>query len=352
MNLRVTARVLNNQTWHALLDVVVSLLELPDCCHSFDMSQRDLIAASSWLSTRTSTRAATMDLLTRKAKSLGQGIPSAAIVLTIDDAARPGGEVVSPTELRVHPLGALTFLCQPFHLLVEDEGSDGAFVLWMARLLGRDAVVSQYRAGRLLFRHAGGKGQLVGSAQSLTFGVWPRVGQPIFALKLRAGVLLDSDARFPGERPNEQIAVDLEPHVAFVHTLEGRAIENYAPRKYLRRRLGDDGLAPAADAFFRMTTSQQNHFPMKRGFFDSAQPPRPQSTAAFASDLRRPQRERDLYALVPVGDWSQLAPGFGERVASVYQNPAYRCSPAEPNQLSPTRVTELNSFFNILLRHL
>src|SRR5450759_4246511 len=102
----------------------------------------------------------------------------------IDDFAPQSGETIAKRAIRVRPFGALTILMQPLHLIVEDESSDGAFVLWMARLLGRDTIIRSYRAGRLLFRHAGGKWQLKKSATALTFGVWPRSNQPILSLQL------------------------------------------------------------------------------------------------------------------------------------------------------------------------
>jgi hypothetical protein len=241
---------------------------------------------------------------------------------------------------------------QPLHLVVEDESSDGAFVLWMARLLGRDTLRRSYDAGRLLFRHAGGKGQMAKSAAALTFGVWPRDHKPILSLQLRAIALLDSDARFPGDQRNTGIAQDVKPHVAFVHMLSGRYIENYVPHRYVRRRLEKDGLATAADAYFRMTESQRNHFPIKKGFLDIATPQQPQAHEAFLADERREQAERDHFRAVNPEDWVHFGSGFGDRLATVFQEPAYRCEPNESALLTKSQRTELNDFLNRVIRYL
>jgi hypothetical protein len=241
---------------------------------------------------------------------------------------------------------------QPLHLIVEDESSDGAFVLWMARLLGRDTIRRAYRAGRILFRHAGGKGQLAKSARALTFGVWPRDNQPILSLQLRAVALLDSDARFPGDQPNSQFVLELDPLVAFAHVLMGRYIESYVPRVYAMRRLESDGRGGSVEAYFRMTEIQRCHFPIRRGFTDGAVPPLPQDHAAFLADARRDQAERDHFRSVDPADWVQFAGGFGGRLAAVFQERAYRCNLNEPGHLTLSQRAELNDFFTKVIKYL
>ncbi len=241
---------------------------------------------------------------------------------------------------------------QPLHLIVEDENSDGAFVLWMARLLARDTLRRSYNAGRLLFRHAGGKGQMAKSAATLTFGVWPRDNKPILSLRLRAIALLDSDARFPGDQPNAGIVQALQSHVALVHMLNGRYIENYVPQKYVQRRLEEDGLASATDAYFRMTEDQRKHFPIRKGFLDNSTTPQPQTHAAFLADARREQAERNHFQTVNPQDWVYFASGFGARLAVIFQEPAYRCQPSEGALLTEDQRTELNEFLTRVIRYL
>src|ERR1035437_106704 len=222
MNIQVHPRVLADPRWHPLLDVIVSILELPHSRHAFDISQYKTLENSPWLSEATGLRANTAELIGSSAKATSRDGASDAVTLLLDDSAPHSGETLPGEVIRVHPLGALTILMQPLHLIVEDESSDGAFVLWMARLLGRDTIRRSYSAGRLLFRHAGGKGQMAKSAAALTFGVWPRSNKPILSLQLRAIALLDSDSRFPGDQPNAGFVQDLQAHVAAVHMLSGR----------------------------------------------------------------------------------------------------------------------------------
>jgi len=181
-------------------------------------------------------------------------------------------------------LKAIALLAQPLQIIVEDETSDGGFLLWMARLLGKDSIRAAYRAGRVSFRHAGGKRQMLKSARAMTFGVWPRDGRPIMPMKLRSCAILDSDSHFAGDDRNATIKSQLEPHVGFVHILEGRTIENYVPRKHAEDRLR--GAGPAVAAYFSLSEEQRRYFPLKTGFRDEATPPQPQSMSDFKADNR------------------------------------------------------------------
>ena len=352
MIIRIAPRVLALAQWHPLLDTIVSLLEQPHIRHSVDPAQVGEIEASAWLADARGYRGSTLELLKRKAGAVAREVPSDAVTLVVDDRASLSGEIASSREIRAHPYCAITLLCHPLYLIVEDEVSDGSFVLWMARLLGREVIQNSYNNGRLLFRHAGGKGQIGKSAKALTYGVWPREQRPILSLKLRALALLDSDARFPGDQQNASIIIEVSEHVVFVHQLGRRSIENYVPTKYFRRRLAADGQGGLADAYFRMTDEQQSHFPIKRGFVDKTEPPQPQSQAAFKADVGRSQAERDLFGTVDAADWPHLAVGFGERLANVYQDPAYRCNASEEGQMSKVPRAELNGFLTKVIQYL
>lgn len=350
MIVRVKGSVLGNSEWYPLLDAIVVLMEGQTQRHAFDPSQYTELTASGWLRTATGTRANLAEVIRTSAKAASRNSLSDAVTLQIDDRATPNGEV-EETIVRIHPLGALTVLVQPLHVIVEDESSDGSFLLWVARLLGRDTLHNAYTSGGFIFRHAGGKGQFTKSARALSYGVWPREGRPIRALKLRALAMLDSDARFPGEFPNSTIANTVAEHVAQVHVLRRRTIENYVPRKYMRRRLADDGLAEAADAFFRLTADQQRHFPIKMGF-QSGSPPQPQDLGEFLVDASRDTRERELFRGANEADWALLSSGFGERLASVYSDTSFRCERNEAGQLPQQCITELNQVISSVIRHL
>lgn len=352
MIIQVTAEVLDNLRWHPLLDVVVSVLQLPENRHAFDTSQYQRVAKSAWLSGANGIRASTAELIRSSVRAASREVLSDAVTLLIDDSAPHSGETVSERAIRIHPFGALALLMQPLHLIVEDENSDGAFVLWMAKLLGRDSIIRCYRSGRLMFRHAGGKGQFERSASALTFGVWPRGNQPILSRRLRAIALLDSDAHFPGHEPNAKHIEGVKPHVAFVHVLKARYIESYVPIEYARRRLERDGEGNSADAYFRMTDSQRCHFPLRDGFRDKASPPQPLNHAAFLADATRDKAERDLFRTVNPADWTQFAGGFGRRLAAVFREDKYRCEPNKPEHLTRAQRAELNSFLTKVIQYL
>ena len=348
MNIKITANVLAERRWHPLLDVIASILQQPEIRHSFDTSQYVAITKSPWLEGATGERAGTAEFIRSSIKAASRDGLSDGVTLLIDDLAPQAGENLTGNVIRVHPFGALTILTQPLHLIVEDETSDGAFVLWMARLLGRDRIIRSYRAGRLIFRHAGGKNQLAKSARALTFGVWPKKS-PIFSLQLRAAAMLDSDARFPGHEPNKQIATEVEEFVAFVHVLGCRTIENYIPLKYAQRRLGP---IPSLAAYFRMSEVQRRHFPLKKGFKTGDPPVAHQNHPAFLADTNLQQEERELFRPVTALDWAQFAGGFGTALAGLFCEPDYRCDSNTGTILTPPQRAELNDFLTRVIKYL
>jgi hypothetical protein len=350
MMIQVEGRVLNNPKWYPVLDVIVDLMADKNNRHSFDVREIHEIESSQWVSDHNGTRKGVPEFLRSSARTVGLDGGSNAVILRIDDNATHPGEEDAPGAIRIHPYGALRILIQPLHVIVEDESSDGAFVLWMARALGRDAISGAYASGRLVFRHAGGKGQMEKSARALTFGVWPRPNRPILQMRLRVAALLDSDSCFPGDFPNKLYVDRVEPEVAFLHVLAGRTIENYVPLKYASRRLKADGLAGAAQCFERLTSDQRQFFPIKRGFKDGQG--LSQSHAAFLADVERDAREKDHFRNVVVNDWRILAEGFGTRFADVYQETDYRCNRSEQGLLSSQQKSELDAFLMKVVRHL
>ena len=350
MILQVETTVLNDNRWHPLLDVVVAIIGQPGSRHAFDTTQYNELFKSTWLAYATGLRATIPEFLRASARAVSREGRSEAVTIRIDDSAPFSGQSLAGEVIRIHPFGALTILLQPLHVLVEDESSDGAFILWMARILGRDVIRRAYSAGRLVFRHAGGKTQMVKSAAALSYGVWARSGQPILSMKFRAVALLDSDARFPGDQPNAQIARNIEPHLAFAHVLNGRSIENYLPQPYARRRLQKDGLGAAVDSFFKLSEAQREHFPLKRGFRDVVG--QAQSHASFMADNSRHLSERGHFAAVSTADWPQYAGGFGDQFAEVYQEPEFRCSASEAGLLTNAQKQELSAFLTRVITYL
>jgi hypothetical protein len=286
--------------------------------------------------------------LAASAKSVSQQGLSDAVIVEIDSSADEVGNTVGQL-IRIHPFGALFILTQPLHVIVEDETSDGGFILWVARALGIDAIIKAYRSGALVFRHAGGKGQLRKSAVSLSFGVWPRDTQPIRSMQLRAAAILDSDARFQGDTPNEEIRAALSSHVAFTHVLARRTIENYVPAKYFRDRMGQSE-RNRVDAFFRLTDPQQRHFPIKRGFRDDAGVA--PTLAEFAAKPGRPVGEVALFGGIPPADWVLINVGFGDGVGAVFTDTRFRCEPNSRGLFDRTDTQELGGLMGRIVRHL
>ena len=352
MIIQVTSKVVSDPHWYPLLDLVVTLLEQPETRHSFDVVQLAQVAESGWLRGAIGVRASTVEFIRAKAKSAARAALSDGATLRIDDAAPQGGENVNGKVIRARPLDALMILIQPLYLIVEDETSDGAFLLWMARLLGKDAVIRSYRAGRLVFRHAGGKGNLERSAKALSLGVWPRTGRPILSLSLRAIAVLDSDAEYPGHEPNAAIGKKVSPYVAFVHILKERSIESYLPYRYLRRWANTPGLERAVEALSHMDGTARQYFPMKTGFKagDSA---RPQSHSDFIRNTCIDKKTRDLYMNVRPDDWALFVGGFGKRLSEVYYDPKHRCEPkTEARLLSSAQSYEIDRLLTEIIRYL
>ncbi|WP_428667869.1 hypothetical protein [Reyranella sp.] len=346
MLIQVEINVLGNSTWHPLLDTIVQLLEQDGCRHSFDIAQFEKLRTSKWLVDATGIRANTVHFIRSLSVRAFRGRPSDAVSVKIDANATRQGKVEGKT-IRIDPFGALVLLIQPLSVIVEDETTDGGFLLWMARALGHDTIRESYNSGSLVFRHAGGKGQMIKSARALTHGVWPRGKKAIRSLTLRAVAVLDSDARFPGDTVNMRIQSRLRPFVAFVHVLQGRTIENYAPKYYVTQKLG--GQLNSCEAYFRMGEVQRNHYPLKSGFVrgNIVQP-----HAGFLVDPDWQREERALYQTVPPADWALIARGFGDALAAIYVESKYRCAPNERRILTVAQANELDDLLSKIVEHL
>jgi len=281
-----------------------------------------------------------------------RGQVSDAVTLLIDTAAPQQGRTHGASRIEVHPLGAIKILSMPFHLIVEDETSDGGFLLWMARYTGRDEIIRAYTSGRFIFRHAGGKGQFPKAASALSYGVWPRLGRPVAAMKLRCGALMDGDERYLSHKPNTALMRATAAHVAFTHILGCRTIESYVPFKYFRRRLAMDGLGAVADHYFQLEEDQRKYFAIKSGYLTRGAAPRAQTHSEFVKDMSRPAQERSLFATVDTALWDKIAGGFGERLSSVFMSPGLRCNPGERSELTASQASEINAVLTRLVRYL
>ena len=351
MQISIAPSVLNDDRWHPVLDVIAYAVTAAESRLAFEAANIRSLLSSPWLVAADGYRGSLPDLIQASLRAFNRGTPSDAVTVVVDATAPMSGETAGST-IRIHPLGCISLISRPFKLIVEDENTDGGFILWMARLLGREEVIRAYVGGRLAFRHAGGKGQVVKSASALTQGIWPRAGRVISAMELRCAVVLDSDAKFPGHSPNQSICDDVAPWVAFSHILAGRTIENYVPEKYFKRRLEADGIRGVAEAFFFLTDDQRAYFPVKRGFQSGDKPPKVQSHAEFCADVSRMPEEKIHFQAIDQINWAKLANGFGERLASVVTLTEYRCEPGDCAGLTSVQRTELSNLITKLLRFL
>lgn len=348
MLIRVADGVLGDAFWHPLLDVLAALVEHAENPHSFDPIDYRRLVNSRWLSGAVGVRSLIAATIAASAKSVAQQGVQSIITVEVNATASTAGEVVGNI-IRIHPYGALFLLTQPFSVIVEDETSDGGFILWAARALGSDAIRRAYRSGSLTFRHAGGKGQLSKSASALSHGIWPRADRPIRSMSLRAAVVLDSDAKHPQDVPNKAIRDGVLPFVAFAHILAKRTIENYVPIAFLMRRLGN-GERARINALFRMTDAQRAHFPMKRGYRG------PEGEALTLTQFKAmpgtDPLEASLYTGATEADWNAISSGFGDGVSAVYTDTRYRCEFNSPNLFNQVDATELNGLLKRLLQYL
>ena len=132
--------------------------------------------------------------------------------------------------------------------------------------------------------------------------------------------------------------------------LEGRTIENYVPRKHAEDRLVGDRLALAA--YFSLSEEQRRYFPLKAGFRDEGTPPQPQSMSEFKADNRWDPKEKFLFDGVSDTNWQRFGGGFGDSLAAVYQDEAYRCEPGAAHLLTVAQRQEIENLLATIMNYI
>jgi hypothetical protein len=327
MRLKIETNTLAAERWFPIFDIL--LLHLESKRHAFAADDIEKLLGSAWMQ-----RKARKDreLITLTATSRSRDRLADKNVIIIDSSAPAGGRIEDDFTTSLHPQDCLTFLAQPFSVIVENEWFDGAFLLWMARALKRDALIEAYRANRFVFRHAGGKGSLERSASVLSQGVWPTPnGRHTRAMKHWACAVLDNDSKYPGHRPNANLVAGLTPWVAFIHELARRSIESYLPHTALTRYDRSNGFKQRVDALFRLSADQRRHYHMKNGLRLKGDD-NPTLATYLASPDVSPQ-EKALFGSVSTADWPSLAPGFGKKLSVIYTDDQYRPVPADSSAI-------------------
>lgn len=304
---------LQNSRWYPIFDAIILLIE--ENRHAFSQDTLYSILESSWIESRP---AADRDLIRLAAIKRSHDSLADKSSITIDEGCRRGGRLdITAFNTFVHPLDVIAFLSLPFQVVVENEWYDGSFLLWMARALGFQRLITAYRERRFQFRHAGGKNSLARSAEILSRGVWPRQDDTyLHARRQWVCVVMDSDARFPGDDPNEPLRTQIEPHVAFLKQLRRRSIESYLPKAVMNKVDPAPAFRRRIDALFRLSEEQRSHYHMKKGFrFGPTLTP---GKADYLASSEVSNGEKSLFRDVADGDWLHLCEGFGSKLADVY----------------------------------
>lgn len=268
--------------------------------------------------------------------------------VTITGDCRRGGVVnFEAFDTRVHPLDAIAFLSTPFQVIVENEWFDGSFLLWMAKALGFGRLIEAYRQGRFVFRHAGGKDSIPRSAAVFSKGVWPRRnGGYERAFRLWLCVLLDNDAKYPGDTPNANIIEQTKDHVTFVHQLRRRSIESYIPAQRLRKLDNTPAFHRKIDALLNLTDEQRLHYHMKKGFkFDRKTTPHKKNY--LASDSVRIEEKR-LFQSIDDEDWEHLMDGLGRSLSDIYVDEPHRPNPNDSTMTNQQDRNELSTLIKAI----
>ncbi|MFD1883639.1 hypothetical protein [Paracoccus pacificus] len=315
MRIKINRKTLSNQALFPIFDVIFRFIEIGR--HSFDVGSIEEIATSDWGHHLGKTA---VELIKRGALSTSYTVTDQNPLVVVDEAAPAGGETDFESRVtRVAPLEAIYFLTLPFSLIVENEVYDGGFLLWMAKAVNNQSFLSAYRNQRFQFRHAGGKTGLSVSSQVFSDGVWPRSdGAYSRALRLWNGVMLDSDAEFPGHTPNDGIVTACGKTTAWVHELQARSIENYIPKETMLNFLTDGADKTRVHNYFDLSEVQRRHYNLKKGFKTEA------SKADFQADVGIPATLRALYEDVPEISWSCLSSGFGSGLSRIFVEEQFR----------------------------
>lgn len=341
MNITVDMDVLNNRRWAPIIEIIIELAaaarhDLSECSISalrdanwFKDEPRDLV-----------------DLLDQVEKKQGLRATSSARVI-IKSAVEDCGYIGSENETVVSPSKALEFLLTPFQIIVENEEFDGSFLLWMARALKRSDFSLAYRSGRLEFRHAGGKGSINRSIRLLSSRVWGRPDRRYSREMSRwAGVIIDSDSKYPGHAPNQAIISGFGGRVAFTHILNKRAIESYLPKIVMLKHL-PASTRPKIEAFFGLTAEQRRHFHMKNGIRLDGELV---TKKEFRTNSRFHVAERTLFSSIEDANWSLVTSGFGASLSEIYVNESSRPDAGGCAELiDADDAAELNELFSKIM---
>ncbi|MCS4281104.1 hypothetical protein [Stenotrophomonas rhizophila] len=341
MNILVEADVIHNLKWSPVVELILELAAAAR--HELSIQSIDELRTSEWFKSEARDLA---DLLNQVEKSQTLRKSSVAVVV-IRSGVGDSGFIGPGKETVISPAKALEFLYTPFQLILENEEFDGAFLLWMSKALKRSDFFQAYRAGKIEFRHAGGKGSIDRSIRLLNTRVWGRKDRRYWREMSRwAGVVIDSDSKCPGHEPNVALVDRISDRVAFSHILKKRAIESYLPKELMLKHLP----APSrtrVEALFELTTQQRKHYHMKSGLrVDGGVV----SKSQYIVSQKPLAGEKTLFSSITDSGWSLLSPGFGSSLAELYVNESTRPDGSGYlDIIDPDDVVEMNYLFDKIM---
>ncbi|MEU6021349.1 hypothetical protein [Micromonospora sp. NPDC047134] len=149
-------------------------------------------------------------------------------------------------------------LCRPAVLVVENSGSDGAFLTAVAHALRHERILTALKQSWLEVHSAGGSGEVVRVVRE-------HVSR--YRQLIRVVALLDSDSLIPQQRTgNHDRADELAGMDVKVHVLTRREAENYVPHRVLATIGKHKETSRKLSLLRRLTPQQRSHIDMKHGF--------------------------------------------------------------------------------------
>lgn len=265
MRLNISSRLTHDSKNFRMLDRLLDMVDSGR--HDIEFDNTDTALDSAWLSTGGHRGTFNREIIEKSfVETAYRDARGAAVHI--------GEHTASETTLSLSD--AVEWAGKPFRIIVENAGSDGAFVRKMAKILKRDAILSAESVGALVFEHAGGSGEFGRIAEAHK----PDIGPP------RAYILSDSDAMYPGHHSN---TVKNVTEICFTLRIPGfilskRETENYLPIEPLQQ--SDQRMAVA---FLSLSPDQQNHFDVKFGFktLENGAPAIPEEHGSLFADLNK-----------------------------------------------------------------
>ncbi len=273
------------------LDAIVRRCELGQ--HTWQIDDLDELLASEWMKGK-----AAWDKQARYAEKVFTDLIYAprrtGLWLLVTQAPAPVG---SSTQRYCVPKEARTILEEPAYLVVENKGSDGAFLRAIARVYSRERVVHALDQGWLEPASGGGGGEVKKEVLRL-------LGSPNPVAPWRVMAVLDSDRLIPGTLPDKvsKLQQELMGLGVAVWVLFKREIENYLPYSLLDSPRRHEVYV----SFMQLTREQQDHYDMKEGF----------TKKKGAQGVEVPAEQDHLFK--QVSDWhrTRLRRGFGDDIGS------------------------------------